>query len=457
MEGLEVSEVRFKDVLCGVETLRFDSEYYNKKYLFAENYIKDNPQKFVKFEELGLDVDGSAFYPALEPYYNLGDYPFIRVGDIKKYVDFDNCVKVPFEILHKYPTLKHCKKGDIVLTKGGTIGLAGLITQDCCVTRDLIFINSSVLSEEDYICLYLFLSTKYAYSQLIRSSSQSVQPHLTITLVKNISIYKYSSHLKSTISQIYKKSLKLSESSKAFYHQAEKLLLEIIGLNDFKPNKKGTNIKTFRKSFLTTGRLDAEYYQPKYEEIENKIKQYKNGFSCIGKQFKQNRITIDHSKKVYNYIEIGDINVGNGSYVSNIIDVSELPANARIESKCGDLLISKVRPNRGAVSIIDKSIHNLVVSGAFTALEEKGNYKKEVLFVLLRTFYYKEWLLKFNVGTSYPVIKDEDILNLPIPLIEKKIQQRIVYLINESFNFYRESEKLLEEAKEMVEREIENA
>jgi len=69
------------------------------------------------------------------------------------------------------------------LTKGGTIGLAGLITQDCCVTRDLIFINSSVLAENDYIALFLFLSTDFAYQQLIRSGSQSVQPHLTITLV----------------------------------------------------------------------------------------------------------------------------------------------------------------------------------------------------------------------------------------------------------------------------------
>ena len=135
--------------------MRYDSEYYLKKYIKIEQVIKTKESKFSKFSELNLLVDASAFYPALEPFYNTGNYPFIRVGDIKTHVDFENCVKVPFEILHGYPTLKHVKKGDIVLTKGGTIGLAGLITQDCCVTRDLIFINSSVLNEQNYITLFL--------------------------------------------------------------------------------------------------------------------------------------------------------------------------------------------------------------------------------------------------------------------------------------------------------------
>jgi len=64
-------------------------------------------------------------------------------------------------------------------------------------------------------------------------------------------------------------------------------------------------------------------------------------------------------------------------------------------------------------------------------------------------------MLKYNVGTSYPVIKDEAVLNLPIPIIDDKIQQQIAELIEESFRLREESERLLGEAKEMVEREIE--
>jgi len=77
------------------------------------------------------------------------------------------------------------------------------------------------------------------------------------------------------------------------------------------------------------------------------------------------------------------------------------------------------------------------------------------LQVLLRTQIYKEWLLKWNVGSSYPVIKDEDILNLPAPLLPPKIQEQIAELIQKSFALRAESKRLLEEAKKMVEKEIE--
>ena len=37
--------------------------------------------------------------------------------------------------------------------------------------------------------------------------------------------------------------------------------------------------------------------------------------------------------------------------------------------------------------------------------------------MLLKTNIYKELLLKYNVGTQYPVIKDDDVLGLIIPII----------------------------------------
>jgi type I restriction enzyme S subunit len=137
-----------------------------------------------------------------------------------------------------------------------------------------------------------------------------------------------------------------------------------------------------------------------------------------------------------------------------LIDTENLPDNAKIRSNKNDVLISKVRPNRGAVAIVNEDIQDFVVSGAFTVLKENSAYKKETLFVLLKTDVYKEWLLKYNVGTSYPVIKDDDILNFPIPMIEDNIQQQIAELIEKSFYLCRESERLLNEAKCMVEGEI---
>lgn len=184
MDGLECSEIRMSDV-CDTTTLRFDSDYYKKEYLEIEQFICKNRDKFVTIESQGLQVDASAFYPSLEPYYNTGTIPFVRVADVKDQIEYNACVNIP-EMGEEFRTLHMCYPGDVVLTKGGRVGTAGLITQPSYVTRDLIFINASALSRKDYIVLYLFFSSSFAYKQMVRSSSMTAQPHLTITLIRDI-------------------------------------------------------------------------------------------------------------------------------------------------------------------------------------------------------------------------------------------------------------------------------
>ena len=98
----------------------------------------------------------------------------------------------------------------------------------------------------------------------------------------------------------------------------------------------------------------------------------------------------------YQYIEIGDINVSDGSYSFNEVAIEDLPANAKIMVKKGDILISTVRPNRGAVAIVEHDRDDLIVSGAFTVLRKKAksHFNNEFLKVLLRIAIYKDWLLR---------------------------------------------------------------
>ena len=42
------------------------------------------------------------------------------------------------------------------------------------------------------------------------------------------------------------------------------------------------SVKSFTDSFLKSGRLDAEYYQPKYDYYHSKIAEYGNGHFRIG-------------------------------------------------------------------------------------------------------------------------------------------------------------------------------
>ena len=65
-------------------------------------------------------------------------------------------------------------------------------------------------------------------------------------------------------------------------------------------------------------------------------------------------------------------------------------------------------------------------------------------------------ILKQNCsGTILTAINKTDFLKIPVPLIDEEVQEQIAELIEESFRLRRESEGLLFEAKDMVEREIE--
>lgn len=204
------------------------------------------------------------------------------------------------------------------------------------------------------------------------------------------------------------------------------------------------SIKTLKESFLKTGRLDSEYYQVKYDEYLQKI--MLNKYTTISNEFKLIKEKMKSGFGSYNYVEIGDVNVSDGKSIPKLIDEKDLPANAKILPQKGDLLVSKVRPNRGAISIIEEDYSNLVVSGAFAVLREKkeSNYRVETLKTLLRTPIYSDWLLKFNVGTSYPVITDEDILSLPIPIIKSNVQDEIASYIKQSMEYSKKAKELLE-------------
>jgi type I restriction enzyme S subunit len=242
--------------------------------------------------------------------------------------------------------------------------------------------------------------------------------------------------------------------SKQLYREAEDLLLAELGLLTYQV-KNTLSFSATKKEIEQAKRWDSEYFQPKYAEIIEKIERYEGGWDIVKNQFKQNTTLSKKDAGFSNYIEISDVNTSNGEIVFNRLETKDIPANGKRKLFKNDLLISKVRPYRGAISFIDFDEDNLLGSGAFTVLQEQGEYKKEVLMIFLKTIFIKELLLRYNCGTSYPVIKDEDILNLKIPLIKSSIQKQIAEKIQTSHRLRKESKDLLEEAKRKVEEEIE--
>lgn len=462
---LEFSILPLSSALKDNETKRLDSEYFKKEYFENEEAIKKSD--YLKLKDLCYFICNG---DDCREYTQIGK-KYIRTGDIKDFgLDLDNAEVINSNFISK----TRLEIGDLLITRKGNYGKSQVIDNDKIV--------NSIISSEIFQ-LKLKNINPYFVDIFLKSSYGQLQFEKHIHGVSNFSITQeallsfliplFDSSFQKDIEKIVKDSHHKLEQSKALYKEAESLLYESLAmpnsLNHYvdKTTQECTtealrlkfphlnfSIKPLSLSLQKSGRLDSEYYQSKYENIEALIKSYK--WSLVSLFFKQNKTPCNFTEEQYNYIEIGDINISDGDINFNSIPTNELPANAKIVVCKDDVLISKVRPNRGAVGIINFDKENLIASGAFTILREKGGFKKEVLQVLLRSCFYKELLLKYNVGTSYPVIKDDDILNLPIPLLDSQIQEQIASKLKLSFALKKEAKELLNLAKNKVEQAIES-
>ncbi len=453
LEGLEISEVLLSEVLKDNETKRIDSEYFKKEYL---NFFKNIPN----IEPLGNFVEDGyrVVYENTEIVEStigkdMGFPYFLQATDLETpFIKTDNLFYVAEEDWKRYPKGR-IKKGEILIEVKGKLEKVSIVPDDfpekTLVSGSLF--KMTVNNRINKHVLLCYLISKYGVAFKDRYKTNLLISYISKPDLYRIPVPKFSIQFQKEIDEHFQSIFKNQELSKSLYSEAEDILLSELGLKDWQPNNNPVNIKQLKESFLASGRLDAEYYQPKYDEIETAVTKYKHGYDIIGNLFAQNTDVCDYQEDAYNYIEIGDINISDGTASFNLVSKEELPDNAKRVLHTNDLLISKVRPYRGAVAIIDFDDERLIGSGAFTVLRENSTYKKEVLQILLRTQIYKDWLLKWNVGSSYPVIKDEDILNLPIPKIPNQVQTEIAAYVQKSISLRNEAKQLLESAKLKVE------
>lgn len=449
MEGLEIKEKKLYEVLSNKD-FRIDSSFYTKE-------PKKNPDLI--YAKIGEHLISSQYGISIEMNTDSVGYPIYRMNEIHDMLcdlDVDKCADITQAEFDRFAL----KDRDVLFNRTNSfewVGRTGIYYQNDDIQRTfasyLVRLNPKDSILPEYLCAYL--NCKYGEWDVKRRARQSInQTNVNPEEIKEIEIPILDIDLQQKIQECFTRANSLRVLSKTTYSEAELILHEELDIDLSAMISTTVTQKRF-SDFVNSGRLDAEYYQPKYDKIETVIQSYKGGSDVVSSFFTQNKTACTFDKQVYKYIEIGDINIGNGEVNYNLIPTEELPANAKIIVNKGDLLVSKVRPYRGAVAIANFAGKDIIASGAFTVLQEKQGMKKEVLQVLLRTSFYKDWLLKWNVGSSYPVIKDDDILNLLVPKISENIQHQIADKVQESFTLKAESKRLLNLTKTAVETAIE--
>jgi len=452
LEGLEAAEIYKSRIGYENDIFRFDSQYFKNEYLKEDVNRKKYENNYLG--QIAFITDGQHGYHEVDensPIRHLtaknakGWFANdIDADRIAKWVDDNN----------KRSSLE---KDDLILSTRGTVGLCAIVDSDVLpsnIDQDVARIKFENKKLLPTVAL-TYLNCKVGQDWLERNQTGMVQQGIALWRVREIPMPIFSVKFQKIIDGIIRDSKNHKNNSKEAYSNAEALLLETIGLKDFEPSTDPVNVKGFKDSFLITGRLDAEYYQKKYEDYLGLIRSYPNG--CDELQISCNQKDSNFTpedKTEYKYIELADI--GKSGEIKGCTTALgiELPSRARRKVNTNDVVISSIEGSLDSCALVTEEYNNAFCSTGFYIINSK-KINSETLLVLFKSEPMQKILKQSCSGTILTAINKNEFQKIPVPLIDKSIQESIKDKLTESFQLKKQSEQLLETAKRAVELAIE--
>lgn len=227
-----------------------------------------------------------------------------------------------------------------------------------------------------------------------------------------------------------------------------------LGLKDWQPAEETIAVKSFAESFLDSDRLDAEYYQPKYDQTEEAIKNSWFPYQTLGSLIEPIQNGFDYreyTKEGTPYIRVGDVKNGQINFESAVripisIDDVDKPVGLRV----GDILFTRKGSFGNSAVVTELEVDGIISSEIMlvrlTATSKQKILPEYVSLFLNSKFGYLQVERRVH-GVAYYSISQPDLAKLLIPILPKSQQQKIVDKIKSSFSLKQKSKQLLEIAK----------
>ena len=429
---------------------RIDAEYFGKNILDTLEKLSDFGT--LKIDDIANVTDGihaSIDYDENSP-INLisATSPKENVFDLSRGAFIS-------EKAHKQNPRTALRKNDVIISTVGTIG-------NCAVVDDSILPANSdrhvgiIRIKNDYspYVLSTFLLSKYGKIQTPREATGNVQLNLFIYKLKELEIPQFFPDFQSKIEQTVKSAHAKLAESKSLYSEAEDILLSELGLKNWHPRNTNVNVKKLKESFLQTGRLDSEYYLPRYEDYAHLIEHYRGGYCQFSNVCMINEANyVPAANEKYTYIELGNI----GSY-GNITDCTvaygkDLPSRARRVVHTNNVILSSVGGSLQSCALISSEYDNAICSTGFFVVRSNA-INSETLLTLFKSEVMQNLLKQSCSGTILTAINHTELQKIVVPKIRKEVQDKIAENIQKSIALRNKSKSLLENAKVQVENVI---
>ncbi|MBO5289472.1 MAG: hypothetical protein J6B11_08760 [Spirochaetales bacterium] len=441
IDGLEIKECKFSEVLQSTNYFRLEADFFTAENLQGDNIVL--AEKYLTRVQYGT----SEFLNEEKK-----GYPILRLNEFESYFIKEPAKYCNIISQQQYEDLK-LHKGDVLIcrTNGNPdfVGRAAVIMEDFdyAFASYLFRVNVSDEITPEYFVAYL--QSKYGRIEIDKNSMKGNQTNFSPAKLKDIKIPCFSHDFCLKITDKFNRAYDFQQCSKADYKLAEKILEESLCIKQI--SNDIVSIKSLSESFNISGRLDAEYYQPKYEQIENQIASNStvyNSCKIYDKNFNPN------DDIIYQYIELANVDLMGGIATPSSIIGKELPSRARRLVKTGQIIISSIEGSLQSCALITEQFNNAICSTGFFVLDSE-KYNPETLLVLFKSEPIQELLKKRCSGTILTAISKDELEKTPLPELDKGIQDQIAEKVQESFRLRKKSKELLDIAVKAVEMAIE--
>ena len=433
---------------------RLDAEYYRPEYLEIENSLRHYPTE--KIVDLTAFVKKGVFDLSPEN-YRIEGVPFVRVQNIKSgFLDEENLVYIPGDV-HRKEKKTELNSFDIVLSKVGTVGEVSIIPSHFSQAN----FSQNVIGlkiRRDKIpkgFLLLFLLSKFGQLQIARANMLQVQPKLELKDIRDLLVTRLGDEENYFDDQVHKIEDYI-ENSKTFYSQAENMLLEDLGLMDKKFDEDLATMVKFSE-IKSAGRMDADYFQPKYQKILSLIRANRGielgELATVKKGIEPGAEAYQDEGRLF--IRVSSLSK------FGITDKDEKYLNEKLyetlkinyQPKVGEVLLTK-DASPGVAYALKENIEG-IISGGILRLKMKEDMDPEYLVLCINSVVGQAQVERDAGGSIIRHWKPEQVKQMLIPIVSKPIQQKIADLVRQSHEARKKSKQLLEGAKHKVEKMIE--
>ena len=297
--------------------------------------------------------------------------------------------------------------------------------------------------------LFAWCKTRPFILSLVRETTATMYPAVAVRDILGARIFPCGKKFEGRIRIAVQKAAHVLDDSKALHRQAERRLLEDIGLADWRPGERLWTVKTLSETFGASGRLDAEYHSPKYDELFAALR--KTGCAPLG-ELADIRKSVEPGSDAYResgipFLRVADFSKFGFSAPAKFLDPDEYGETmSALKPRKDSVLLTK----DGTVGIACKMEEDMdaITSGAILHLTLKrgAGVSPDYLALALNSPPVRMQAGRDTGGIVIPHWRPEEVCRALVPVPPPEKQREPARLARESFRLRRESKRLLDAA-----------